>query len=128
MIVSECQLDMSGVDPFGLFVLLSKLPSKIKDLLDNVVEHSGHEDGSVSSDRLVETISLHQLHDSRWWKLDVGSLGGSDGFGSDLGLLGGLGGGLWHLKNLVRNEFSFSCFALTDLSLCLIDLLIYTSN
>ena len=68
---------MSGVDPL-LFVSIGDVAGKLENFLSEVVKHTSHVDRGVSSDRLVKTISLHQLHDSGWRKGDVGSLSSAD--------------------------------------------------
>ena len=68
---------MSGVDPL-LVVSLRNVSSKLENFLSEVVKHTSHVDGGVSSDALVQTISLHQLHDPGRRKGDVGSLSTAD--------------------------------------------------
>ena len=68
---------MSGDDPL-LLVSLGDVAGKLENFLSEVVKHTSHVDGGVSSDGLVQTISLHQLHEPCWRKGDVGSLSTAD--------------------------------------------------
>ena len=99
---------MPIVDP-SLLILSCNVSREFKDLTNKVVKHTGHVDGSVSSDHFVQTISLHQLHDFVRWDVDFGSLSSRDLL-VDSGLgLGGFSCGLsnWHLNQIYMRFLVF---------------------